>query len=502
MSLIRRTFAAAAFASFALAAGAVSARQAPPTAVYPANGARQVNPDVQLTLTFETPPAVGAGGLVRIVDAATGEVVDTLDLSIPVSPNPTGRVIGADGSTRAPVPPAPAGPDNPGFQHTQASGAWFHFFPVTVDGDRATIHPHNRKLAYGRDYIVRIDPEVLIFAGGQPLTGPLEWRFSTKAAPPSTNASRVIVDDDGTGDFDTVQGAIEFAPTAPDRPFEVFVRNGDYREIVYLKGKSNLTIRGESREGVVVHYPNNSAFNRIRPVFTVTEANDVQLSTFTIRNDFIGQAEALLMRGERNIIARMTLNGSGDALQTHGSIYMVDSTLTGDGDTILAYATLFCLRCEIHSVGPFTWTRTPEGRHGNVFVDSTFIYSDRPLPWSITADHPEGRKTPGVLARLPRNGAADTSYANFPYAEMVLINARTDGLPVEGWGPVEDRATFDWSTVRFMEFGTTDIQGRAVDLSQRHPIVQVLTLPDDAALIANYRRPEFVFSGWEPHVRE
>ena len=78
-----------------------------------------------------------------------------------------------------------------------------------------------------------------------------------------------------------------------------------------------------------------------------------------LRNDFIGQAEALLMRGERNIIDRMTLNGSGDAFTTYGTICMVDSLLTGDGDTILAYAALFCLRCEIRSVGPFTWPRTP-----------------------------------------------------------------------------------------------------------------------------------------------
>ncbi len=29
-------------------------------------------------------------------------------------------------------------------------------------------------------------------------------------------------------------------------------------------------------------------------------ANDIQLSTFTINNHFIGQAEALLVRGERD----------------------------------------------------------------------------------------------------------------------------------------------------------------------------------------------------------
>src|SRR5262249_55929827 len=153
---------------------------------------------------------------------------------------------------------------------------------------------------------------------------------------------------------------------------------------------------------------------------------------------------------------------------TYGSIYMVDSKLTGHGDTILGYAALFCLRCEITSLGPFSWTRTPAGSHGNVFIDSTFIHPTGPLPWTVgTADE---RTAPGSLARLPHNSG---SAPNFPNAEMVLINARTDGVPPEGWGPVEEQPAFDWSNVRLMEFNTTDLQGRPIDLSQRHPIARI-----------------------------
>lgn len=472
--------------------------------LFPADGATDVNPDARLHLTFEMTPSVGSSGRITIHDAADGRLVDTLDLSIPVSPNPTGRVIGADGSTRAPVPPAPAGPENPGFQHTRIGDAWFHFFPVQVRETTAIVQPHHGTLTYGRSYVVRFDPGV-VSADGQEITnvgGADGWTFSTKAAPPSAEATRVVVAADGSGDFDTVQGAIDFAPTDPAGPLEIFIRDGDYPELVYLSRKNNLTLRGESRDGVVVHYPNNSAFNRIRPAFSVTNANDIQLSTFTIRNDFIGQAEALLMRGERNIVDRMTLNGSGDAFTTYGTIYMVDSLLTGDGDTILGYAALFCLRCEVRSVGPFTWTRTPQGSHGNVFVDSTLIYVDRPLPWSITAANPEGRKTPGVLGRLPRNGAANTAYANFPHAEFVMIDTRTDGVPPEGWGAVEDQPAFDWTNLRLWEFNTTDMRGQPVDLSARHPAMRTLTMPTDAETIANYRRPDFVLGGWSPIVRQ
>lgn len=460
---------------------------------FPADGATGVNPDTHLTLTFKSQPTVGKSGKITIVDAADGRVVDELDLSIPPSPNPTGRSPTADGSTRSPPPPAGAGPDHPEYQFTQIGGVYFHFFPVIVHGNTATVHPHHGRLKYGRKYLVRIDDQALPGA-------PKSWTFSTKAAPPKAGVTRLVVSADGHGDFNTVQGAIDFAPAKPKTPLTIFIRNGNYEEIVYLKDKTNLILRGEDREKTVVGYANNSAFNRARPAFTVTDASDVQLSTFTINNYFIGQAEALLVRGERIVIDRMTLNGSGDALTTYGSIYMVDSSLSGDGDTILAYASLYCLRCEIRSKGPFTWTRTPKGQHGNVFVDSRFVYWDQPLPWSITAATPAGTRSKGVFARLPRNGPT-SSASNFPYAEMVLIGARTFGVPPEGWGPVEEPPAFDWSNLRLMEFDTRDLQGRPVDLSQRHPVVKVLNRDKDAALIADYRRPEFVLGGWKPVVR-
>jgi hypothetical protein len=180
---------------------------------------------------------------------------------------------------------------------------------------------------------------------------------------------------------------------------------------------------------------------------------------------------------------------------------MVDSKLTGDGDTILGYAALYCLRCEVRSRGPFTWTRTPQGSHGNVFVDSTFIAIDEPLPWTVTTDNPGGQKASKVLARLPRNGPTGSPRANFPYAEMVLIDSRMEGVPPEGWGPIEEAPGFDSSNVRLWEFNTTDLEGRRVDVSARHPVSNQLTRAEDAKTIADYRRAEFVLGGWQPVVR-
>lgn len=480
--------------------GAPEAQSATKPVLFPASGARNVNPDTHLILTFAAPPQIGSSGLIRIYNTADNTLVDTLDMSIPASPNPDGRSTAANEAERRAQAAATKMED---FQVNTVGGVDFHFFPIIVRGNTATIDFHNNKLSYGRTYAAKIDPGVLSVAGVD--LGGAEWRFTTKAAGPAADAARVVVAADGSGDFNTLQGAIDFLPEKPAKRTTIFIRNGRYEELVYLNKKSSITIRGEDRGKVVITYPNNSAFNpprggpSRRPAFSIQEGVDIQLSNFTIANSFFGQAEALLVRGQRIVIDRMTLNGSGDALTTYGTIYMADSKLTGDGDTILGYAALFCLRCDLESVGPFTWTRTPQGSHGNVFVDSTFTYVDKPLPWTITADG-TGRKSPGVFARLPKNGATGAPGANFPYAEMVLINAKTQGVPPEGWGPVEAAPDFDSSNVRFWEYNTTDMAGRPVDMSKRHPVSKQLTLPKDAETIANYRRPEFVLGGWKPAI--
>ena len=52
----------------------------------PARGAKNVNVDTHLTLTFKETPAVGTNGWIRIYDAGSGLCVDSLDLSVPAGP--------------------------------------------------------------------------------------------------------------------------------------------------------------------------------------------------------------------------------------------------------------------------------------------------------------------------------------------------------------------------------------------------------------------------------
>jgi pectin methylesterase-like acyl-CoA thioesterase len=470
------------------------------TILLPAAGARQVNPDTHLTLRFDQPPLLGSAGLIRIYDAASGRLVDTLDLSIPAGPTERTKLpaapylttpyVYADGprasnaNTRAGTPSAGAEPgDGSKYQLTIIGGFTdgFHFHPVIVRDKTATIYPHNNLLDYGKRYRVQIDDAVF----GHAIK---PWEFSTKPRGPAADAQRVVVSADGKGDFSTVQGALDYVPDHPAKRVTIFVRNGDYEEIVYFRNKSNITVQGETRDKVRIHYANNEVFNPHPPnistneqpgtfpsrraAFAADNVKGVHLRDLTLETTLQGQAEGLLITGSENIVANTTIIGSGDALQVNGSTYLPDVKVVGHGDTILGRGPAFFERCDIQSRNAFMWIRNPATNHGNVFVDCRF---------SDTGSEPT------ELARLPANKGN-----NYPYAEAVLINATLSGISPAGWGQIDG----DAANVHFWEFNSRNADGTPVDVSQRNPASRQLTMERDAETIRNYSNPAWVLGGW------
>jgi hypothetical protein len=495
---------------------------------FPADKEVGVNPDTHLVLTFATPLALGKSGQVRIYDAADHSLVDTLDLSIPAGPDPSRRVT---------APPAPAQPTDAGapmspttttpavrttpadlhnYQLTTIGGlADFHFYPVILHGNVATIYLHNDVLHYHHKYIVQMDSAVLTPATGSfsGFTTDTAWTFSTKATAPAANTARIVVAADGSGDFNTIQAAVDFVPDNPSQRITIFIKNGTYEEIVFFRNKSNLTFRGEDRDKVQIGYANNSAFNPPMPgpsrrcAFSAYDSTGIEFINFSVNNYAYGQAEGLLVSGSKNIVSHVNIKGSGDALNLRGSVYLTDSRIIGDGDTILGVGPAFFNHCELQSIGPFMWIRNTDANHGNVFVNSTFIAIPRPLPWTQTPATTSQSAAPAsttpaaaarppvaaVLARLPNNHGL-----NYPFAEAVLINCHLKGIPSAGWGPVDD----DTTHTHLWEFNSTDLDGHPIDTNQRHPVSRQLAMPKDAETIANYSSPAFVLGGWTPVVSQ
>ena len=491
--------------------GRIAPAQSSPVTRFPVNKAVNVNPDTHLVLTFLSAPAIGNSGQVCVYDAKDHHLVDMLDLSIPAGPDPMHRVTppparAIDSAPATPTTTTPAVRTTPAdlhnYQLTTIGGLPdFHFYPIIVHGNVATIYLHNNVLAYHHTYMVEIDPGVLNPANGAfaGFSAKARWTFKTKAAPPSASTTRLVVATDGSGDFNTVQGAVDSVPANPEKRITIFIKNGAYEEIVFFQKKSNLTFLGEDRDKVQIGYGNNSAFNPPMPgpsrrcAFSVYDSTGIQLINLSLNNYFYGQAEGLLISGAKNFVSHVTIKGSGDALNTRGSVYFTDSTIIGDGDTILGVGPAFFNHCELQSIGPFMWIRNTDANHGNVFLNCTFIALDRPLPWTQNTPAAQQPRVSAVIARLPNNHGL-----NYPFAEAVLIHCRLKGIPDIGWGPIDD----DTSHLHLWEFESTDLLGAPIDTSHRHPVSKQLTMEKDAETIANYSNPAFVLGGWDPTKSE
>ena len=496
----------------AICAGFAGRARAQPDVIrFPANGARGVNPDTHLVLTFATAPTLGSSGRIRIYDAADDTLVDTLDLSIP--PGPTASAVGpappyiqapydytpthrTNADTQPGTPSGGAAPTSRDYQLTIIGGFsdGFHFYPVIARGNVATISLHHNLLRYNKTYYVQIDPGVLNVADGRfgGIRGRSGWRFTTKRQPPPATTTRVVVAGDGAGDFSTVQGALDFVPDRSPRRFTIFIRNGNYEEIVYFRNKSQMTIVGEDRDKVVVFYANNEVFNphpsnistnewpgtfpSRRAAFMGDNSSGIHLVNLTIKTTARGQAEGLLLTGERNILSHVTVVGSGDALQVNGPTLISDSLIVGDGDTILGRGPAFFSRTELQSSGVFMWIRNTSANHGNVFVECTF----RKRGSGVTE-----------LARAPMNNGR-----TYPYAEAVLIDAKLHGVSSVGWGAIGG----DAANIHYWEYNSTNLSdGKPVDVSQRKPESRQLTKDNDAETIAHYSSPAYVL-GWVPSM--
>ena len=475
---------------------------APSVGYSPARGASDVCPDTRLSLTFASEPAVPSAGMLRVFDTATGECVDSLDFSLPAglteprtySPDCDYTKVPYDYTPRAVVPTnrncvpgTPSGTAEPTPRDMQLNiiGGFtdgFRFHPVIVHGCTATVYLHNNVLERGREYEVSIDPEAFGCAIKR-------WRFTTRTAGPA-DPRRLSVAPDGSGDFCTVQGALDAVPEGGTDTTWISIAPGDYEEIVYARSKRLVVLRGAGMDATKVHYANNEVFNPHpltvknnekegafpyrRAAFALDHCNDVVVSDMTIATDLKGQAEGLLVNGERVALYGVRIIGDGDALQANGTVYLEDCELDGGVDAILGRGSVYFKRCHIFNHGgPLSWVRNFKPAHGDVLVDCLLeSVGDKP------ADYGRSRSNHGSV---------------YPDAEFVVIDCRVRNLLPAGWSEL------DQPSASMLEFGTLDADtGLPADVSQRHPLSRQLSAEADSALIAAYRDPSAVLGGWTP----
>lgn len=475
-------------------------------AAFPAAAAADQNVDTSFKLVFDNPPALGTGGTIRIFKSSDDSLVDVIRLEGEVD------VLGHTG---------------------QALVRKVKYAPVKIVGNTVTIKPHNNKLSYGTQYYVAIADGVFTGAtlGGTPFVGigkAAGWSFTTKASAPAS--ATLSVDDDGPADFSTVQAALNHATKnfAKADPVTINVRNGSYEELLYLRAKDSVTIKGESRDGVLIQYTNYDSLNPGtgaseavsttgtpaggRSVMLVEAVDMLTLDTLTLKNTTIrsssisGQAETIYFNSDARLVAKnASFVSEQDTLNLKGYAWFYQSLVAGNVDFIWggSRAALF-EDSEIRSLGDSAnansggyvlQARVPNASDkGFVFLNSRLTHG--PGPGALHSDVPAGAT---YLARSPGGTATWDNIAFINCAmDSHVAAAGWAGLGVNGQpapNPVVPTAASGWR-----EYGSTNLAGAPLDLAAR--VGGYLLSADEVA--AGFASRAMIFAaygsgaGWNP----
>jgi pectinesterase len=204
-------------------------------------------------------------------------------------------------------------------------------------------------------------------------------RLTAAAAPDVRSldglAPDIVVAADGSGDFTSVQAAIDSIPRDNQQRVLIFLRNGTYREHVRLD-RSFVTLRGEDRLKTRVVWeindrrydPAANADGRGIATFNLLNASDVVVDTLTIENPASrgGKPFAVFSSGTgtRVVIQNAEILGLGGdtlSLWTRGLYYHRNLHVTGTYHFVGPRGTCYLADSLLECLGPVSNALFNEG---------------------------------------------------------------------------------------------------------------------------------------------
>jgi pectin methylesterase-like acyl-CoA thioesterase len=421
------------------------------TALFPPPDGQDICPDPVLRISFASPPTLGGTGKITVHNTS-GTAVASVDMA-------------ASSIT-----------------DTIGGSSFVVMRPVFVDSNDAVIYLKQKALSYGQTYYVNVESgAVKPPSGTLAITDATTWRFSTAAAKPASTGSLTVALD-GSGQFCTVQGALDALPSNSTAASTIAIANGQYHEIIYVSGKSNITLHGQDRKQTVILGTNNNtqqganASTSNRALMGFRNTNGLTVENLTIHNltpQGGSQAEALAVQGcDKCVVRDADILSLQDTLLWSGRIYAKNLYVAGNVDFVWGTGAVYFDTCEIKTVGRSGYVvqaRNPSSAYGYVFVDS-----------KITADQ---GITGIVLARI------DVSV--YPASHVAYVNCQMGShISPAGWTVTGGS---DTSALRFWEYQSVDASGNPVDTSKRSGGTQITT-----SQAASMRDPSVVLGGWQP----
>lgn len=296
-----------------------------------------------------------------------------------------------------------------------------------------------------------------------------------------TNQPILRVAADGSGQYKTVQAALNTLSTSNTTPTQIRIKPGTYREKLSVT-KPFVTFCGETgktsstiltyNDGASTLNSSGTAIGTSGSASVTIKANDISVENITIENSFgVGsQAVALLAQGQRLQFRNCRLLGNQDTLYTHsGTQYYRNCYIQGTVDFIFGAATAVFENNTIHSVGGGSALTAPS-------TEQTVPYGLVFLGGKVTAASSVSK---GSVA-LGRNWR--------PYGAAAYIRTELgQHISAVGWVKMSEN-TLD--TARFSEYLTT---GTGANPSARAPQSKQLSASEAAKYtISN------IFGSWTP----
>lgn len=317
---------------------------------------------------------------------------------------------------------------------------------------------------------------------------------SISLAPAPTVRSKLRVASDGSGDFRTVQEAVNALPASGG---EVAVAPGTFREVVTIR-KPHVHLHGtesDPAKAVLVfnHGPANGGTFASATVFV--EADDVTIDHLTIQNDLgqgKGQAVALAALGDRGMFQHLRILGAQDTLYATAKLcygdygpciparqYFGKSYIAGAVDFIFGDSKAVFDRCELHGIAGGNVMYTAQSKHYPE-EESGYIITQSKL----TADADAGTIALGRAWR--------------PYSTVVFLNTEMDA-PIVPAGWVE-WMRFGQSTLETAYYAEYQSTGRGASPKTREPRSHQLT----GAEAQQWNPKKFLSGadGWNPFLEE
>ena len=315
-------------------------------------------------------------------------------------------------------------------------------------------------LAYGTKYTFTLPAGYVEDRSGNAAEA-LTLTFTTmERQQPQPRLYDAVVAQDGSGDYTTVQGAIDAAPAGRGKPWLIFIKNGQYKEHVDIpKTKPYIHLIGQNRDKTVILDDRMAGGENAQHVSVaatvVVNADNCFFENLSMENSYgheqlAGpQALALNTMGDR-----IAMNGV--ALLSYQDTWITTSTSNNRH---------YIRNSVIEGAVDFIYNS------GNVYLDGDTLEINRPSGGYIVApSHSADVKWGYVFQNnviRPRKGIdvrdvwLGRPWHNYP--KTVYINTQTFvNIPAKGWYNTMGGLPALWA-----EYNTTDANGNPVDLSQR-----------------------------------